>query len=177
MVWKKGSICQGSLKKKNTGRHKRTSNGKSMQQQCTLSIVWSQAFSFPASISRYYYRAKWLPGRFYLRFEFQFGHSSTGGPTLMPFSLQRIPFLAKIQNRTNKKSGMEILLLSKFFGHVIKNLDGSGFSHPNFLDSSSFYHPTFFTVVFWQVLRVLGLSDFTSPWTFAKTTTPIYISR
>ena len=28
----------------------------------------------------------------------------------MPFSLQRIPFLAKIQNRTNKKSGMEILL-------------------------------------------------------------------
>ena len=81
-----------------------------MQQQCTLSIVWSQAFSFPASISRYYYRAKWLPGRFYLRFEFQFGHSSTGGPTLMPFSLQRIPFLAKIQNRTNKKSGMEILL-------------------------------------------------------------------
>ena len=87
-------------KKKHTGRHKRTSNGKSMQQQCTLSIVWSQAFSFPASISRYYYRAKWLPGRFYLRFEFQFGHSSTGGPTLMPFSLQRIPFLAKIQNRT-----------------------------------------------------------------------------
>ena len=41
-------------------------------------------------------------------------------------------FLAKIQNRTNKKSGMEILLLSKFFGHVIKNLDGSGFSHPSF---------------------------------------------
>ena len=34
------------------------------------------------------------------------------------------------------------------FGHVIKNLDGSGFSHPNFLDSSSFYHPTFLTVVF-----------------------------
>jgi hypothetical protein len=34
------------------------------------------------------------------------------------------------------------------FGHVIKNLDGSGFSHPNFLDSSSFYHPTFWTVVF-----------------------------
>ena len=77
-------------------------------------------------------------------------------------------FLAKIQNRTNEKSGMEILLLSKFlvmwsktwmvvvfpiqvFGHVIKNLDGSGFSHPNFLDSSSFYHPTFLTVVFWQV--------------------------
>ena len=41
-------------------------------------------------------------------------------------------FLAKIQNRTNKKIGMEILLLSKFFGHVIKNLDGSGFSHPSF---------------------------------------------
>ena len=102
-------------KKKHTGRHKRTSNGKSMQQQCTLSIVWSQAFSFPASLSRYYYRAKWLPGRFYSRFEFQFGHSSTGGPTLMPFSLQRIPFLAKIQNCTNKKSGKEILLLSKFF--------------------------------------------------------------
>ena len=76
-------------------------------------------------------------------------------------------FLAKIQNLTNKKSGMEILLLSKFlvmwsktwmvvvfpiqvFGYVIKNLDGSGFSHPHFLDSSSFYHPTFLTVVFWQ---------------------------
>ena len=28
-----------------------------------------------------------------------------------------------------------------------------------------------------RTLRVLGLSDFTSPWTFAKTTTPIYISR
>ena len=37
---------------------------------------------------------------------------------------------------------------SKFGNHVIKNLDGSGFSHPNFLDSSSFYHQTFFTVVF-----------------------------
>ena len=35
-------------------------------------------------------------------------------------------FLAKIQNCSNKKSRMEILLLSKFFGHVIKNLDGSG---------------------------------------------------
>ena len=34
------------------------------------------------------------------------------------------------------------------FGRVIKNLDGSGFSHPNFLNSSSFYHPTFLTVVF-----------------------------
>ena len=41
-------------------------------------------------------------------------------------------FLAKIQNRTNKKSGMEILLLSKFFGHSIKNLDGSGFPPPSF---------------------------------------------
>ena len=39
---------------------------------------------------------------------------------------------AKIQNRINKKSGMEILLLCKFFGHVIKNLDSSGFSHPSF---------------------------------------------
>ena len=48
--------------KKHTGRHKRTSNGKSMQQQCTLSIVWSQAFSFPASVRRYY-RAKWLPSK------------------------------------------------------------------------------------------------------------------
>ena len=28
-----------------------------------------------------------------------------------------------------------------------------------------------------RTLRVLGLSDFNSPWTFAKTTTPIYISR
>jgi hypothetical protein len=46
-----------------------------MQQQCTLSIVWSQAFSFPASVSRYY-RAKWLPGRVCPRFEFQFGHSN-----------------------------------------------------------------------------------------------------
>ena len=46
--------------------------------------------------------------------------------------MSELPFLAKIQNRTNKKSGMEILLLSKFFGHVIKNLDGSGFSHPSF---------------------------------------------
>ena len=26
-----------------------------------------------------------------------------------------------------------------------------------------------------RTLRVLGLSDFTSPWTTAKTTTPIYI--
>ena len=86
--------------------------------------------------------------------------------------LEQWPFLAKIQNRTNKKSRMEILLLSNFlvmwsetwivvvfpiqvFGHVIKNLDGSGFSHPNFLDSSSFYHPTFLTVVFWQVFFVI----------------------
>ena len=30
------------------------------------------------------------------------------------------------------------------------------------------------TKVLTQALRVLGLSDFTSPWTFAKTTTPIY---
>ena len=61
--------------KKHTGRHKRTSNGKSMQQQCILSIVWSQAFSFPASVSRYY-RAKWLPSKVCSRFEFQFGHSN-----------------------------------------------------------------------------------------------------
>ena len=53
---------------------------------------------------------------------------------------------------------MEILLLSKFFGHVIKNLDGSGFP----IQSP-------------RTLRVLGLSDFTSPWTTAKTATPIYI--
>ena len=30
------------------------------------------------------------------------------------------------------------------FGHVIKTLDGSGFSHPNFLDNSGFSHPNFF---------------------------------
>ena len=116
------------------------------------------------------------------------------------------------------KTWMVVVFPIQVFGHVIKNLAGSGFSHPNFLDRSSYYRPTFLTVVFWQVfscniapilnfcqecyyreiqmgvvvftkvlghaksqslrtLRVLGLSDFTSPWTFAKTTTPIYISR
>ena len=53
------------------------------------------------------------------------------GPKICSFKL-KTAFLAKIQNRTNKKSGMETLLMSKFFGHVIKNLDGSGFSHPSF---------------------------------------------
>ena len=84
-----------------------------------------------------------------------------------------MPFLAKIQNRTNKKGGMEILLLSKFFGHVIKNLmvvvfpiqvfghviknlDCSGFSYPNFLESSSFYHPTFLTSFFCNIAPILN---------------------
>ena len=49
------------------------------------------------------------------------------------------------------KTWMVVVFPIQVFGHVIKNLDGSGFSHPNFLDSSSFYHPTFLTVVFWQV--------------------------
>ena len=42
------------------------------------------------------------------------------------------------------------------FDHVIKNLDGSGFSHPNFLDSSSFYHPNLFdNCVLTRFLKVL----------------------
>ena len=49
------------------------------------------------------------------------------------------------------KTWMVVVFPLQVFGHVIKNLDGSGFSHPNFLDSCSFYHPTFLTVVFWQV--------------------------
>ena len=34
------------------------------------------------------------------------------------WSYLQTPFLTKIQNRINTKSGKEILLLSKFFGHV-----------------------------------------------------------
>ena len=49
------------------------------------------------------------------------------------------------------KTWMVVVFPIQVFGHMIKNLDGSGFSHPNFLDSSSFYHPTFLTVVLWQV--------------------------
>ena len=53
------------------------------------------------------------------------------------------------------KTWMVVVFPIQVFGHLIKNLDGSGFSHPNFLDSSSFYHPTFLTVVFWQVFFVI----------------------
>ena len=58
------------------------------------------------------------------------GYSWQSDFTLKVF--KKCTFLTKIQNRINKKSEKEILLLSKFFGHVIKNLDGSGFSHPSF---------------------------------------------
>ena len=42
------------------------------------------------------------------------------------------------------KTWMVVVFPIQVFGHVNKNLDGSGFSHPNFLDSSRFYHPNFF---------------------------------
>ena len=51
-------------------------------------------------------------------------------------------------NKEDQSTWMVVVFPIQVFGHVIKNLDGSGFSHPNFLDSSSFFHPTFFTVVF-----------------------------
>ena len=61
------------------------------------------------------------------------------------------PFLAKIQNRTNKKSGMEILLLSKFLVIWSKTWMVVVFPIQIFWTIVVFPIQIFLTIVFWQV--------------------------